>query len=306
MTPATGTSRRRRVRPELPLDLALTLFPLQRAGRWDPAVRVSRRGAWRATHNSDGPATVRYALDGDAVEIEAWGPGAELELDRAPGVLGAEDSLDGFVPHHPLVADLHRRFPGLRVTRTRAVFEALLPAVFEQKVIGAEARAGYGRMIRRLGQAAPGPAGLMAPPGAVRIAATPYFDFHQFAIERRRAETLIGAARRADWLEATAGMPGEAARARLLSLPGIGAWTAAEVAMVALGDADAVSVGDYNLPNVVAWAFRGQRRGDDAMMLELLEPYRGHRGRVLRLLMAGGAGPPRRGPRLALRHLELG
>jgi hypothetical protein len=42
------------------------------------------------------------------------------------------------------------------------------------------------------------------------------------------------------------------------------------------------------------------------MMLELLEPYRGHRGRVLRLLMAGGVGPPRRGPRLALRRMELG
>jgi 3-methyladenine DNA glycosylase/8-oxoguanine DNA glycosylase len=306
VTTTTGTSRRRRVRLELPLDLPLTLFPLQHAGRWDPAVRVSRREAWRATHNPDGPTTVRYALDGDAVEVEAWGPGAELELDRAPGVLGAEDSLDGLVLHHPLVADLHRRFPGLRITRSRAVFEALVPAVFEQKVIGAEARAGYGRMVRRLGQAAPGPAGLIAPPAAARVAATPYFDFHQFAIERRRAETLIRAARRADWLEATAHMAADGARSRLVALPGIGAWTAAEVAMVALGDADAVSVGDYNLPSVVAWAFRGQRRGDDAMMLELLEPYRGHRGRVVRLLMAGGVGPPRRGPRLALRHLELG
>jgi hypothetical protein len=35
-------------------------------------------------------------------------------------------------------------------------------------------------------------------------------------------------------------------------------------------------------------------------MLELLEPYRGHRGRVLRLLLAGGIAAPRRGPRLPL------
>jgi 3-methyladenine DNA glycosylase/8-oxoguanine DNA glycosylase len=306
VTASTETSRRRRVRTRLPVDLALTLFPLQRAGRWDPAVRIGRHEAWRATSNPEGPATVRYARDGDAVEVEAWGPGAELELERAAGVLGAEDSLDGFVPHHPLVADLHRRYPGLRITRTRAVFEVLVPAVFEQKVIGAEARAGYGRMIRRLGQPAPGPSTLLVPPDAARMAATPYFDFHQFAIERRRAETMIAAARRGTWLEATVDMTAGAARARLVSLPGIGAWTAAEVAMVALGDADAVSVGDYNLPNLVAWAFRGQRRGDDAMMLELLEPYRGHRGRVQRLLMAGGSGPPRRGPRLALRRLELG
>ncbi len=306
MSAPIATSRKRRIRTGLPVDLALTLSPLQRAGRWDPAVRVGRREAWRATHNPAGVATVRYARDGDAIEVEAWGPGAELELERAPGVLGAEDGIEEFAPRHPLVADLHRRFPGLRITRTRAVFEVLVPAVFEQKVIGAEARAGYRRMIRRLGQAPPGPAGLVAPPDAARVAATPYFDFHPFAIERRRAETMIGAARRAAWLEATVGMTAESARARLVSLSGIGDWTAAEVAMVALGDADAVSLGDYNLPNVVAWAFRGERRGDDAMMLELLEPYRGHRGRVLRLLMAGGVGPPRRGPRLALRRLELG
>jgi 3-methyladenine DNA glycosylase/8-oxoguanine DNA glycosylase len=70
--------------------------------------------------------------------------------------------------------------------------------------------------------------------------------------------------------------------------------------MVAFGDADAVSVGDYHLPNLVAYALAGEPRADDARMLELLEPYRGHRGRVIRLVMAGGRSPPRYGPRLAL------
>jgi 3-methyladenine DNA glycosylase/8-oxoguanine DNA glycosylase len=295
----------RRYRPRLPVDLRLTLFPLQRAGRADPAVRVGAREAWRATRNVDGVATVRYAIDGDWIEVEAWGPGAGLELERAPELLGDGDSLEGFRPRHKVVSDLARRLSGLRITRSRAVFESLVPTIFEQKVIGAEARAGYGRMIRRLGEEAPGPAGLMAPPSAARLAHTPYFDFHRFALERRRAETLIGAARRAALLEGAAGVAPEAARARLTSLPGIGPWSAAEVMMVALGDADAVSVGDYHLPHVVAWALAGQRRGDDALMLELLEPYRGHRGRVLRLLSAGGLGPPRRGPRLALRRMEL-
>jgi 3-methyladenine DNA glycosylase/8-oxoguanine DNA glycosylase len=306
MTPGRGGPRTRRFRPRMPVDLRLTLFPLQRAGRADPAVRVGAREAWRATRNTDGVATVRYGIDGDWVEVEAWGPGAALELERAPGLLGDGDSLDGFQPRHPVVAELARRFAGLRITRSRAVFESLVPTIFEQKVIGAEARAGYGRMILRLGEPAPGPAGLMVPPGAKRLAHTPYFVFHPFALERRRAETLIGAARRAAWLEAAAELVPEAARARLTSLPGIGPWSAAEVTMVALGDADAVSVGDYHLPHVVAWALAGQPRGDDSMMLELLEPYRGHRGRVLRLLSAGGLGPPRRGPRLALRRMELG
>lgn len=94
------------------------------------------------------------------------------------------------------------------------------------------------------------------------------------------------------------------ARRRLCVLPGLGPWTAAQVAVVALGDPDAVSVGDYNFPNLVSWALAGEPRGDDARMLELLEPYRGHRGRVIRLIVAGRLGPRRIVPRAALRSIK--
>src|SRR5258708_7779585 len=100
-------------------------------------------------------------------------------------------------PPPPLAAALHRRSPGLRITKTPAVFEALLPTVFEQKVIGAEARNGYMRLIRALGEPAPGPAGMTVPPAAARLARTPYFELHRFALERRRAATVARAARRA-------------------------------------------------------------------------------------------------------------
>ncbi len=95
-------------------------------------------------------------------------------------------------------------------------------------------------------------------------------------------------------------MPLADARRRLTLVPGVGAWTAAEVALVALGDPDAVSVGDFHLPNQVAYALAGEARADDARMLELLEPYRGHRGRVIRLLGCSGINAPRYGPRLPL------
>ena len=85
-------------------------------------------------------------------------------------------------------------------------------------------------------------------------------------------------------------LPLPEAYARLLAVPGIGPWTAAEVAVRALGDDDAVSVGDFHIPNLVAWALAGERRGDDARMLELLEPYRGRRALVVRLLELGGPG----------------
>jgi 3-methyladenine DNA glycosylase/8-oxoguanine DNA glycosylase len=306
MSAGVGTVRRRKFRPAMAVDIGLSLAPLQRAGRSDPSVRVGGGDAWRATRNAAGLATVHYRTDGDSIEVEAWGAGAELELERAPDVLGGSDNLAGFAPVDPVVAGLHRRFAGLRIIRTSAVFEALVHIVFEQKVIGAEARNGYLRLIKSRGEPAPGPAGLMVPPGATQLAHMPYFEFHQFAVERRRAETIIGAARKADWLEACVDLSPKDALARMTALPGIGAWSAAQAALVALGDADAVPVGDYHMPNMVAWAFTGERQGNDAMMLELLEPFRGHRGRVIRLLMAGGVGPPRRGPRLGFRRMELG
>jgi 3-methyladenine DNA glycosylase/8-oxoguanine DNA glycosylase len=98
-------------------------------------------------------------------------------------------------------------------------------------------------------------------------------------------------------------MPLDAARARMLAVPGIGPWTAAHVAISALGDADAVALGDYHLPHTVTYAFTGDARGDEARMLALLAPYAGHRGRVIRLLMNAGISAPRFGPHRALRRL---
>ena len=73
--------------------------------------------------------------------------------------------------------------------------------------------------------------------------------------------------------------------------------------MVALGDADAVDVGDYWLKHVVSHALTGEPRGTDERMLELLEPWRGQRGRVCRLLLHGAPPLPRFGPRLPFRNL---
>src|SRR5439155_17065056 len=90
---------------------------------------------------------------------------------------------------------------------------------------------------------------------------------------------------------------------RLRALPGIGAWTASEVGAVAFGDPDAVSVGDFHVPHLVSWALAGEPRGTDQRMLELLAPYAGHRGRVVRLLESSGLAAPRFGPRLPVRSI---
>jgi 3-methyladenine DNA glycosylase/8-oxoguanine DNA glycosylase len=279
-----------------PVDLQLTLAPLPSV--YGLTMRFAADGVWRATRTPAGPATVHLRGGGERVDVEAWGPGAEWAVEQAPALIGADDREDGFESRHPVVAEVRRRLRGLRIGRSHAVVESLLPTVLEQKVQGIQARRSYARLVRSLGEQAPGPVPLLLPPEPSRIAALPYHVFHQFNVERRRADTVRLVARHARRLEETTSMSPADATRRLRALPGIGAWTAAEVSLVALGDADAVSVGDYHLPNHVAWALAGEARADDARMLELLEPYRGHRGRVIRLIVAGHPGPPRFGPRL--------
>jgi len=142
------------------------------------------------------------------------------------------------------------------------------------------------------------------PPTPRRLASLPVWDWHRLGVERQRADTVRRAAVVAPRLEEAARMPAGPALQRLQAVPGIGPWTALSVAGTAFGDADAVPTGDYNIPHAVCWALAGRPRGSDAEMLELLEPYRGHRGRVLRLLLAGGVHAPRFGPRRALRDLS--
>jgi 3-methyladenine DNA glycosylase/8-oxoguanine DNA glycosylase len=175
--------------------------------------------------------------------------------------------------------------------------EALLPAIVEQKVVGRQARESWQRIVWRYSAPAPGPLGrrLWLPPDPAVLARVPAYALHPLNIEAKRANTIRLACAYADELEANP-------RA-LTALPGIGAWTYAQVALVALGDADAVPVGDYHLKNVVAWNLAGRPRGTDDEMLELLAPYRGHRGRVVRLLMVGGDGAPKYGPRMSLHSI---
>jgi 3-methyladenine DNA glycosylase/8-oxoguanine DNA glycosylase len=176
----------------------------------------------------------------------------------------------------------------------------LLRNIFEQKVAGKEAYRAYAATVRRFGEPAPGPlARLWTPPDPATLAAAPYWMFHPFGVEQRRADTVRRAAAEAGRLERCADAA-EATR-RLTAIRGIGPWTAAEVVRVVYGDPDAVSVGDFHIPNTVAWALAGEARGTDDRMLELLEPFRGHRGRVCVLLEMAGIGAPKFGPRMPLR-----
>lgn len=304
MTAAPDVEVRLRRRIEHgPVDLAATTFPL-RQGVDDPTMRVAGGAVWRALRTADGPATLHLAVVGDELHADTVGPGAEAALALAPRLAGLDDDPAALWPVHTAVADARRRHPGLRLTSGTPVFDALVWVVIAQKVVGLDARRAYRDLVRRVSEAAPGPVGLLLPPDPQRVARTPYWIFHECNIERRRATVITNAALHANSLNALAALPAAVAREHLQSLPGIGPWTAAEVTAVSHGDPDAVPLGDYHLPNVVAYSLAGEPRADDTRMLELLEPYAGQRGRVIRLLMSGGRGAPRYGPRVSRQDIR--
>ncbi|HEX7171914.1 MAG TPA: DNA-3-methyladenine glycosylase 2 family protein [Candidatus Limnocylindria bacterium] len=291
----------RRIELRAPLDLAATLGPLAH-GRGDTTIRLTAEEAWLAFRTPAGPAAIQLRLEGGSVRARSWGPGAADALAGSARLIGEGDRPEAFVAHHPVLRRLQRAHPGLRLPSSGRVLHALVPTVIEQKITGTEAFRAYAALLRTHGEPAPGPLpGLRLPPDPGLLAALPYHAFHPLGVERRRAEVIRRAASRAGWLEA-AGDAAEATR-RLTSFAGIGAWTAAEVVRSAFGDPDAVSVGDYHVPNMVAWALAGEARADDARMLELLEPYRGQRGRVQRYLEVGRVVAPRYGPRMAPRRI---
>ncbi len=295
-----------------PVDVR-RILSVHRRGAADPALRTDAAGAlWRTCLTPAGPGTLRVrarqlttaagAPGPVRVTAAAWGPGARWLLESLPGMLGAADQPETFTPAHPLLRQLARRHPGVRVGRSGRVFEALVAAVLEQKVVSLEAHRSWQLLLTRFGWPAPGPApaGMRVFPPPRVWAAIPSYEWHRAGVEGVRAATIAGCAQVAGRLEEIGSMPAAAADSRLRSLPGIGPWTSAEVRQRACGDADAVTVGDYNLPAAVGWALAG-RKVDDAGMLELLTPYRGHRHRATRLIELSGIRPPRRGPRMPVR-----
>jgi len=152
-------------------------------------------------------------------------------------------------------------------------------------------------------EVAPGPLGLRLPPPPETLAGLPYWAFHPLGVERRRADTIRAAATVAPQLEAISRLTPEEGKRRLLSLPGVGEWTAAETMRLALGDPDAVSVGDFHLPRLICGALANETSATDERMLELLEPYRGQRARVALLIEHGSPHRPRRAPRMPIRSI---
>ena len=300
----TGVDAYRRWQAPFDVHLDAMLGSLRR-GRMDPCHHRDADGSvWRTSRMRSGPVTYRLGQPGPReIHCQVWGPGGAELQDQLPAMLGADDDPDGFVPGHPLVADAARRYPGLRILRTGRVLEALVPAILEQKVTGKEARGEWVALVRRYGEPASGPTPrpMWVVPDARTWLSIPSWEWHRAGVDPKRSATVVQALRVIGRLEECVALDTDSARRRLLAVPGIGPWTAAEIAQRALGDPDAVSVGDYHLAGFVGWNLIGEKVDDDRM-LELLEPWRGHRYRMIRLLELSPQAvmPPRHGPRMSI------
>lgn len=286
-------------RPRHPVDV-LGAIRYQQRGAHDPTQTTADGVVWRAVRSPEGIATIAIRPGLRTVRAAAWGAGAAWALDQLPRLCGSDDDPEGFDPsQHPLIDEVHRRRPDLRIGATDLVFDALASSIFEQKVTGLQAFGAWRWIVTHYGEPAPGPTPkpMYATPAEWRM--IPSWAWHRAGLEPPQSRTVVAAARRRASIERAAAeaTTGDDRDRVLTSLPGVGVWTSAETRIRAFGDPDAVSFGDYHVAHQVGYALTGSRVDDDGMR-ELLEPWRGHRQRVIRLIGASGVVEPRRGPRL--------
>jgi 3-methyladenine DNA glycosylase/8-oxoguanine DNA glycosylase len=292
-----------------------------RVGAGDPTTRMRATGRGsascgrfvRATITPDGPGTLHLSWGAgtaphDDVEVAAvpglrarcYGPGGPWLLARAAPMAGADDPGAPELEAAPdrAVASAARAHRSLRWGASGDLYHELLPAILGQRITVGEAYAQWRRLCEQLSAPAPGPfEGLLLPPAPEVLARRPSWAFHRLGIERKRAEPMIELAKHPAKLWRWAGLAPAEAAAKLAHLRGLGPWTIGTALGPALGAPDAVPVGDFHLKHMVAWTLAGEPRATDERMLELLEPYRGNRGRVVRLLKLSGNGAPAFGPK---------
>jgi len=243
------------------------------------ALRGGACGLVAAFAVRDGKVIIRVLARGDCSDEDiAWA------LSAARGIAALDDDPTEFFAmarRHPVLAPLLRRYD-CRVPRRVTVFESFARAVIEQLVTTYEARASIRRLFGHAG-ALVADTRFRAPPTADEVLGVAPWKLRAFGIGVRRVRTLRAGARRGAALERLRLVDPAVAVERIQSLPGVGPWTANHVARAGLGWADAVPVGDLHAHYVVTEALTGEQ-GDDARMLEVLEPFRPHRARVCALV----------------------
>lgn len=277
-----------------PSELGNIPFPFLGSG--DPTTQRDGPRVLHASWTPEGPVTLCFEPAPSAIDVSAYGQGATYALQHAGGLLGDAD--EGDWAKGTALERAIAKTGGVSMTRALSLADVALRVVFGQRVTSREANAGYRALVKTHGQPAPGPYDLMLPPRGRTLATLPYYELHRFGVERKRALTMQMLGKREKYFEDCRELPFDEMEARLEKLRGIGVWTIGCI-RAEFGDADAVQVGDFHLPNLVCWGLAREERGDDSRMLELLQPYAGNRQRAIRVLHRVVGHAPRRGPKNA-------
>lgn len=289
------------IAPPMPFHLGRTAW-LFGMGRFDPTINLADDSIQVAMQTPEGGVTIaathfrNRASDSSILRVECYGDGNKWIAERVPSLFGFEDQLDQFQPTGKL-GQLAKQLSGARLPKLPVVFHRLVQIVLQQLVSWSDALHGWKTIVQRYGEDAPGPFPLRLPPTADRLSKLAYFDLVECGVLPRQARIILHLAKEANRIERLASKGPDDVSKVLLAIPGIGSWTVEHLLGTSLGVADAVLIGDYGLPHTVAWFFNEQARSNDDEMLQLLEPYRGDRFRVINLLWQSGINAPRRGPK---------
>lgn len=305
-----------------------SMFAPFRRGRADPTLVISETEVWRSAVTPAGPSSQQItfaAVTGDrkgqdhAAEPEprtlvarSYGPGAQWLADRFADLIGkpnpvqllptgdvsgAQQLTARFLAQHYSVASQSWQVP-----KSHGVWEATVAAILEQRVTGKEAKRSWRTLATDYGHPAPGPVpdGLAVIPEPDRLRQVPSWGWRRMGVDQARSKTLMRVCQVAHMLARLPELDFDTARQRFTSIPGLSDWSYAEMAQRALGDQDAVSVGDYHLSKVVVHSLTGERNGTDAEMLHLMAPYGGQRFLLQRVIESAGSKPERRGPKMTV------
>lgn len=279
--------------PIFPLDFAHT-FSLQRLGRHDPTAVMDLDCFSKAFFYRSQPAILEFSREGESIVVHAHGPHAHDLLAETMTCLKQDDRYHSFSTEDSGIHRLHRRHAGLRILRFPWLYDSTCSAILQQRIRTVDAVRDWGRIARRWGtKITVGHLELRCFPPAETLAQVPDFALRSLNIDAQRTKTLLRFARESCFVPLKPAANFSRLRDQLQRIPGIGPWTTETVLGYGAGDSDAAIPGDLHLPHVVCYALAGENPGSDDRMMELLEPFRGHRFRIIRLLYASGISIPR-------------
>ena len=284
--------------------LAFGALLAHKSPRAIPGVEAIDGGVYRrtlSTAGNPGVIEVSDAGDGSHLVMVAHLPALVSLLDdveRCRRVFGLDRPAAAATPlaHDRLLRPLVRRHPGLRTPGAWDPFETSVRIMLGQQVSVAGATTLTGRLVSAFGTPVPGLGAMGLShtfPAAARIAEATVERLRGIGLPGARAESIRAFARAyADGrLRIDPGSRLDEVTESVLSVPGVGPWTAQMIALFAAGQQDAFPAGDLGLRRA-GGRLMGAGRALDASGVEAMaDAWRPHRAlAAMQLWVSGLAG----------------